>query len=464
MAQKLPPELISQIANQCDLQTYYRIARCCRRVYRLLIPNNLYFSTNELMEAIAHGDAERVERWMKTDYFKSSVFNCTVNTRYGYIRLINHLMDLACKWSVPKAAEILLEDPRLHDGYPDEWFRLLVLGPDPDAAFEVFHLIIQKHPPGNDRIISESVKYGKNRIFDYFFDADLNLYQELEALGYASEAGNIHVASRLMTRPGFDEHLKSFLRGEDYYGVPKTAEFIDYVMHGRDYNEYDFFNVTCWAMTDGKLDIAEYLCDRVDVSQHGLELALSGCIHGYFHLVRGWLKSEAWQYPRKEELLQMSDFELFQHFYGIPGISLEDPRDKIGSYCVSSRQVVDYMISKGTDVHRLLSESVLNGPVDVIQYLMAMDGVDFRDRDKQLFFLADLRRDPQVLPLLLGHPRTEFKRAAAVHACNACDERDFEWARTVLSHIESDRQKEVREMSHIQLSFYAETLASLLGS
>ncbi|KAI8906850.1 hypothetical protein EDD86DRAFT_248435 [Gorgonomyces haynaldii] len=462
MAQILPPELIQKIANQSDLQTYYRISQTCKRLHRLLIPSNLYFSPTQLMEAVAHRDTERVEKWLKTEYFQSSVFNTVVPTRYGNVRLTDRLMDYACRWGVPKAVEILLKDARLHDEQYDFWFPLNFMGPDPEAAFDIFRLLFPRYRPLIYGIVLQSVEFGKDRIFDILFDLQLRQDEQLGALAYATMAGRIHVASRLMTLPDFDEHLKSFLRGEDYNGAPKTVEFMEYVMQGRDYIEYDFYNVLCWAMRDGQREIAEFLRDRVDVSHYGLRLALSGCMHGYFDLVRHWLKSEDWQYVHKEELLQKSDFEIFQHFYCIPGISLDHLDGPFPAYCVSSTRVVDYMISKGADVSELLMESIGTGPVDVIEYILAMEGIDFSNYSSGLAFQASrYRRGSDVLSLLLRDPRTRFRENILAPACNACDDGNFEWVRTLLKTMQIVPKKDVDRMTDPHLYIYVDRLCGL---
>ncbi|KAI8903032.1 hypothetical protein EDD86DRAFT_250655 [Gorgonomyces haynaldii] len=323
-------------------------------------------------------------------------------------------------------------------------------------------MIYSRHSTMMYTLVLQSVEHGKDKIFDFLFDLQLRQDEQLGALAYASEAGSIHVVSRLMTLPSFDEHLRAFLRGEDYNGVPKTIGFIDYVMRGREYTEYDFYNVLCWAMRDHKPEIAEYLCERVDVSHYGLQLALSGCMHGYFHLVRRWLKNNAWQYPHKDALLQKSDFELFQHFYGIPGIYLDHLDRDLAAFCVSSRQVVDYLLSKGENTYQLLLEAVGTGPVDVIQYLLEKDGIEFKRSATGIAFQASLyRRGSDVLSLLLEDPRTRFRENALAYACNACDDGNFEWVRTLLKTMQIDPKMDVDRMTDAQLDIYVDTLCGL---
>ncbi|KAI8903170.1 hypothetical protein EDD86DRAFT_250568 [Gorgonomyces haynaldii] len=269
-------------------------------------------------------------------------------------------------------------------------------------------MIYSRHCTMMYTLVLLSVEHGKNRIFDFLFDLQLRQDEQLGAVAYASEAGSIHVASRLMTLPSFDEHLKSFLRGEDYNGVPKTAEFIEY--------------------------IAEFLYERVDVSQYGLELALSGCMHGYFNL----------------------------YFYGIPGIYLDHLDGDLAAYCVSSRQVVDYLLSKGEDTYQLLLEAVGTGPVDVIQYLLAKDGIEFKRSATGIAFQASLyRRGSDVLSLLLEDPRTRFRENALAYACNACQDGGFEWVRTLLKTMQIDPNKGVDKMTDAQLDIHVDSLCGL---
>ncbi|KAI8905987.1 hypothetical protein EDD86DRAFT_248924 [Gorgonomyces haynaldii] len=243
-------------------------------------------------------------------------------------------MNLACRWNLPKAVEMLLEDPLLNTRFPDDWFRLNFLGPDPDAAFDIFQMIYSRHSTMMYTLVLQSVEHGKDKIFDFLFDLQLRQDEQLGALAYASEAGSIHVCLSIDDIAELDEHLRAFLRGEDY--------------NGREYTEYDFYNVLCWAMRDHKPEIAEYLCERVDVSHYGLQLALSGCMHGYFHLGTSLVEEIMHgSILTKMRFCRRVILNCFSTFNGIPGIYLDHLDRDLAAFCVSSRQVVDYLLSKG---------------------------------------------------------------------------------------------------------------------
>ncbi|KAI8910152.1 hypothetical protein EDD86DRAFT_204631 [Gorgonomyces haynaldii] len=464
MSWTLPPHLLQNIAQYCDFQTNSRLSQCSKVVYGLLEANCTYFTPCRLIQLVDDRESQKVERLMKTALFQSkAVENSLWPLDCNHIGFCTFLLARALRRGLVTVAASLLTDSRVQSfQYDEQYYEMAMEDQDPDIGYELYRLLERGSVYAEmGGLLSFAIQFKHQRVLDHLLRYEIKRDDRIAGIQSAIKHGDSYALSRLVSLPQFEA---SDVDGafEDMI-CPKTVAILEQAIQGRD--NINFYDMLCLAITENNLEVARYLSKRVDLNQGSHCALLLACMHDHFDLVRQMLSNPAVDYPHRDELLNQSDFEIFRVFFSDPKV-IEANRWRIassyGSYCVSSVDVVNYLLSKGEDVNNLLDSALAHGSIQVVQHLLSLDGLDFKEWTRSWLFNAAERGDCEIFQCLLNDARFDYTRSGTMAASDVYYFKKPALARVLLKHP-FFQISNVDHLSDWQLEFRATLLVDEVG-
>ncbi|KAI8913503.1 hypothetical protein EDD86DRAFT_200679 [Gorgonomyces haynaldii] len=239
-----------------------------------------------------------------------------------------------------------------------------------------------------------------------------------------------------------------------------SVELLEHVMEGRDLSQEDFLEAFHSSLDAGNMEVTRYLLPHVHFNKNGHIALFWMCIYGQFDLLRQILADPRLEYPSKEDLLQKTDFEIYQHLLNDKSVrksKYSAYHGHPGPYSVSSVQVVELVLSHRANHEKVLEIAIKYDSIDVIHHLLKKEDLVFAQYQHSLHPVIIDKQNLEVLEMLLDYPKLTKQW---IHWGLSTFVKHNHWnlARCMLSHPRLGIQQDVSQMTDVDIDMLAYTL------
>ncbi|KAI8909189.1 hypothetical protein EDD86DRAFT_207126, partial [Gorgonomyces haynaldii] len=346
--------------------------------------------------------------------------------------------------------------------YTDDALHMSAMRHHPeDLAYTLFLVLYHSNTGVDaDMVIHYALAF-KNRMMIQALFNDVSFYHDFKLfVRHLWYWGDTEYIKQQLNDPRCEERDLPYILSSSFAFM--SVELLEHVMEGRDLSQEDFLEAFHSSLDAGNMEVTRYLLPHVHFNKNGHIALFWMCIYGQFDLLRQILADPRLEYPSKEDLLQKTDFEIYQHLLNDKSVrksKYSAYHGHPGPYSVSSVQVVELVLSHRANHEKVLEIAIKYDSIDVIHHLLKKEDLVFAQYQHSLHPVIIDKQNLEVLEMLLDYPKLT-KQWIHCGLSKFVKYNHWNLARCMLSHPRLGIQQDVSQMTDVDIDMLAQTVLS----